>query len=142
MRIAESLKKVVFVTIRCFVFRNMRLETEIGVDFIVSLVMMHQREKVHWRKVNKMKEYLTKFLLSRYNGHWHAFDPERGSAFRSIQINGGQVEWIVGHCAKILGVEVSNIFAPNLTIIVWIDPGEVSYRCGPTNSPRRTLYKA
>lgn len=118
------------------------LEIEIGVDFIVSLIVTHQRTKVNRKKVHKMKTFLTKNLISRYNGHWYASDPDRGSAFRSIQINNGPFEWFVEHCAKIFCVEVSNIFPPNFDIILWIDPGEVSYRCGPAYSPRRTLYKA
>jgi hypothetical protein len=84
--------------------------------------------------VDRFGKHLTLVLYEQYSDHWFPRQPWRGSAFRSLSIN-GKLDLCVVKAAEASGVN-SRVLRSCLPaeLTVWIDPGQVSYRIGEDGS--------
>lgn len=78
-------------------------------------------------RIAKFTQLLTDALAARYASHWHKDMPHVGSGYRCLRSSHKGLDPVLRRA-----VEGSNVVVPsNLTsITVWIDPEEVSFRCG------------
>ncbi|KAG8310594.1 Protein btg1 [Homalodisca vitripennis] len=112
----------------------MLLEIKRAVNFLVRLLQgqhnAHNVKRLNEEQLTLFKDSLIRLLESRYQDHWYPDQPDRGSAYRCIQIN-RRMDPIVAQAIRATGCSVSSIrplFPHALTL--WIDPEEISYRFG------------
>jgi len=82
-------------------------------------------------RVNMLGEQMLEYLCMKFQDHWYPERPTKGSAYRSIRISKEKVDKILINAAIDVGLNLQEILEslPN-DLIIWIDPGEVSYRIG------------
>jgi protein Tob/BTG len=82
-------------------------------------------------------------IAERMQTCWYPETPLRGSARRSVTIFHGRLDAVLINAAtdaRIPKVQLLNAFPPSL--VVWIDPQDVSYRLGSDQAPISVLYQA
>jgi len=90
------------------------------------------------KKLSTFVTILTNLLFKRYEKNWHPEDPERGSGFRCIRINGQCRDPIIEECMRKAEISLPNgVMTEELTI--WVDPGVVSTRIGEDGSIGTTV---
>jgi hypothetical protein len=76
---------------------------------------------------------LTNLLKTRYEKNWYPENPDKGSGFRCIRVNGQCVDPTIVESLKLAKIEFTKeLFTTELT--VWVDPGVVSVRIGEDGS--------
>ena len=83
-------------------------------------------------KASAFKQALANELERRYDQHWHASDPVRGSGFRALRWDEECEERDDSLLAAAAAVDVDLSVLPALT--VWVDPDEVCARIGAHGS--------
>ena len=71
--------------------------------------------------------------MERFKDHWDPTNPNRGSAYRCIRINGCRLDPVVKEAAKVTGLTNISEYLPS-ELTLWIDPSDVSYRFGEDGS--------
>ena len=71
--------------------------------------------------------------MERYKDHWDPTNPNQGSAYRCIRINGCRLDPVVREAAKVTGLTNISEYLPS-QLTLWIDPSDVSYRFGEDGS--------
>lgn len=106
---------------------TMRIEISHALRFITY----HLYSKLPRRKVNMLAEELSKQLRLKYKDHWHVDRPSKGSGYRSLKFSLPKIDIILQSAAREVGLDEREIigYMP-ADLIIWIDPGEVSYRIG------------
>lgn len=109
----------------------MHTEVEYAVNFLVDTIKEKHisSEDIY----EKLKERLTTLLHKRYEGHWYADKPMKGSAYRCINISteDSSVDQVLRQAAEENGVDsktLLKIFDKGLAL--WVDPNDVSCRLG------------
>lgn len=116
----------------------MRIEIAHALRFIT----FHLYSKLPRRKVNMLAEELLKQLRLKYQNHWHVDQPSKGSGFRSLKFSLPKIDRILHNAAKEVGLDEREIIqCLPVNLMIWIDPGEVSYREGERGQIH-ILYKA
>ena len=82
--------------------------------------------------VRVFKKRLEELLLTRFENHWDTANPNKGSAYRCIRIN-GRLDPVIRDAAKVTGLSDISSYLP-AEFTMWIDPREVSYRFGEEGS--------
>ncbi|XP_054257332.1 protein Tob1-like [Macrosteles quadrilineatus] len=102
----------------------MHIEVQVAINFIISYLY----NKVPRRQVNIFGEELEKVLKEKFNGHWYPEKPFKGSAFRCLK-TGNLIDPVLEQAVRKSGVLFQDILE-NLPqeLMIWVDPGEVSYR--------------
>ncbi|ORY94777.1 hypothetical protein BCR43DRAFT_416205, partial [Syncephalastrum racemosum] len=105
----------------------MHMEITQAVDFLGRFV----QTKMPQDDLSSFKDDLSSELRERFENHWHAHEPMRGSGYRSISNFNGALDPILTKVACRCKVDPSLIH-DNLPrdFILWIDPYSVSYRVG------------
>lgn len=108
----------------------MRGEVQCGCEFI-SKLLTQRHLPVQFAK--PFKRRMEELLMERYKDHWDPSNPNQGSAYRCIRINGCRLDPVVKEAAKVTGLtNISEYLPTQLTL--WIDPNDVSYRFGEDGS--------
>lgn len=108
----------------------MRTEVQCGCEFISGLLTQRHLPVQFARPFRRRMEEL---LLERYRDHWDPSNPNRGSAYRCIRINGLRLDPVVKEAAKVTGLTNISEYLPS-QLTLWIDPSDVSYRFGEDGS--------
>ena len=108
----------------------MHTEIKNAATLIISLAQGLDEEKR-----DSLRDSLCSSMSHSYTDHWFPEKPNKGSAFRCIQINPHCTDVIIQNALQNCDLsfyEVSMLFKSVFTI--WVDPGEVSYRIGEDGS--------
>jgi len=107
-------------------------EIQLGVNFIVINFLVNKLPK---RKVSMFAKELTECLKLKFKGHWYPNYPDRGTAFRCLEIRDTAFDPVLVHAARVSGITLTDIRAqlPE-SFFLWVDPFEVSYRIGENGS--------
>lgn len=87
------------------------------------------------KELNKLHWNIVSLLIDRYRNHWNTYNPDQGSAFRSITIKHQCLDPIIEKAYVNSNLSVDKVklsFPKELTI--WIDPRNVCYRIGVKGS--------
>lgn len=89
---------------------------------------------------------LAEALASRYASHWHVDEPDRGSGFRCLESSPGRLDKVLGAALVAGGIKpgtaaMAAAVSTLEVLTLWIDPAEVSMRCGDDGGIT-TLYTA
>ena len=105
----------------------MHVEVSVALNF----VMTYLYNKLPRRRVDMFGEELERALKRKFEGHWYPDMPFKGSAFRCIRLTGELADPVMEQAAVGSGLDLEEIqeYLPE-DLVVWIDPGEVSYRIG------------
>ena len=79
---------------------------------------------------------LSSLLEARYLGHWHPNHPYLGNGYRAITAFNGQFDKSLVDAADQVGISAGLLQAalPS-NFVIWVDPMDVSYRCGDYGYP-------
>lgn len=105
----------------------MKVEIQVALNFVISYLY----NKLPRRRVNIFAGELEKGLRKKFDGHWYPQKPFKGSGYRCLRVSGQQLDPVIETAAAASGLnmdEIRNNMPDELSI--WIDPSEVSYRCG------------
>jgi protein Tob/BTG len=108
----------------------MKTEVQCGCEFISKLLTQRHLPIQFSRPFRRRMEEL---LMERYRNHWDPSNPNRGSAYRCIRINGCRLDPVVREAAKVTGLTNISEYLPS-QLTLWIDPADVSYRFGEDGS--------
>lgn len=108
----------------------MREEVQCGCEFIAKL-LIQRHLPVQFAK--PFKRRMEELLTERYKDHWDPSNPNQGSAYRCIRINGNRLDPVVKEAAKVTGLTNISEYLPS-QLTLWIDPSDVSYRFGEDGS--------
>ena len=114
----------------------MDAEISVAVDFI--LTFLHELPP---EKLEELAHELTEVLRQRYTGHWYPDRPSKGNGYRCINVNQSVLDPTLQQAVKqcqLSANSVSRNLPENLSL--WVDPHEVSYRCGD-RGPVDVLYR-
>ncbi len=93
---------------------------------------MLQQKKVPAQFTEIFRNKLEDLLLERFENHWDASNPNKGSAYRCIRIN-SKMDPIVEAASRVTGLPNFRKLLP-AEFTMWIDPDDVSYRFGEDGS--------
>lgn len=102
-------------------------EIQVAVKFIASCLY----GKLPRRRADLFAEELSSSIQHKFQGHWYADQPTKGSAFRCLHFTSKEVDPVFQKASEASGIafaEISNYIPSELS--VWVDPGEVSYQIG------------
>lgn len=107
-------------------------EIQLGVHFIVLNFLVNKLPK---RKVSQFAKELTECLKLKFKGHWYPKSPDRGTAFRCLEIRDSVFDPVIVQAARVSGISLEEIKAqlPD-SFFLWMDPYEVCYRIGDQGS--------
>lgn len=108
----------------------MKEEVQCGCDFLSNLLMTRHLPTQFTKPFKRRMEEL---LMERYKNHWDTSNPNKGSAYRCIRINGRRLDPVVKEAAKVTGLSNIAEYLPS-ELTLWIDPFDVSYRFGEDGS--------
>lgn len=108
----------------------MKTEVLCGCEFI-SKLLTQRHLPVQFAK--PFKRRMEELLMERYKDHWDPTNPNQGSAYRCIRINGCRLDPVVKEAAKVTGLTNISEYLPS-QLTLWIDPSDVSYRFGEDGS--------
>lgn len=113
----------------------MQLEVDIALNFLLSFLY----NKLPRRRVNQFGEELEKAIKIKFQDHWYAEQPSKGSAYRCLK-TASPIDPILEWASLEAGIQLTDI-KDNLPdeLSIWIDPGEVSYRLSE-RSPIKIIY--
>jgi hypothetical protein len=90
-------------------------------------------DKIPQTKLAAFISALTELLTARYEKNWYPENPNRGSGYRCIRVNGQSIDPTVLESLKRAQIKYSkDLIITELTI--WVDPGVVSVRIGEDGS--------
>ena len=108
---------------------TMKNEVHCACEFMSRML---QAKHLPVQFIKSFRSRLEEVLIERYKNHWDPENPQRGSAYRCIRIN-GRMDPIVKEAAKVTGLtDIGRYLPAELTL--WVDPNEVSYRFGEDGS--------
>ena len=115
----------------------MHFEVTIGLNFIRSYLY----DKLPRRRVNMFGEELEKQIKMKFLNHWHTDKTYKDSGYRCLKLTSDHIDPVFIKAAQDSGLELQEI-VKNLPqyFILWIDPGEISYRL-VEKGPVRILYE-
>ena len=93
----------------------------------------HGNKYISESKLASFITIMTDILFKRYEGHWHPGNPERGSGFRCIRLNGQQPDPLISECMRLADIALPKDFMTQ-ELTIWVDPGVVSVRIGEDGS--------
>ena len=108
----------------------MKEEVQCGCEFI-SKLLTQRHLPVQFAK--PFKRRMEELLMERFRDHWDPTNPNKGSAYRCIRINGVRLDPVVKEAAKVTGLSNISEYLPT-QLTLWIDPFDVSYRFGEDGS--------
>ena len=108
----------------------MKDEVQCGCDFLSSLLATRHLPTQFTKPFKRRMEEL---LMERFRDHWDPSNPNKGSAYRCIRINGRRLDPVVKEAAKVTGLSNIAEYLPS-ELTLWIDPNDVSYRFGEDGS--------
>merc|ERR1719326_2613669 len=79
----------------------------------------------------RLTETLRGSLLERFRGHWHVAEPDRGSAFRALDLTAESLDPLVASAVLASGVCMRSFLASLAgmrTAVLWCNPGVVKIR--------------
>ena len=116
---------------------SMHLEVTIGLNFILSYLY----NKLPRRRVNMFGEELEKQIKIKFLGHWYTDKIYKESGYRCLKLTSETIDGVFIKAAHDSGLELQEI-VKNLPqyFLLWIDPGEVSYRL-IDKGPVRILFE-
>ncbi|KAM3868811.1 protein BTG4 [Diretmus argenteus] len=78
---------------------------------------------------------LTSVLFENYKNHWDPSTPSKGQAYRCLRMNRMQLrDPVLEQACVRSAVRYGDLGLPR-ELTVWVDPGEVSCRCGEHSTP-------
>jgi len=107
---------------------TMESEVKQAAEFITKLVTSNQMKP---GVSSQFRQALALALYGRYKNHWFVNDPERGQAYRAVEISKGRhfYDSMLLLVAENIGISRSDLRLP-YDICIWVDPGEVAVRFG------------
>jgi len=103
------------------------LEVSIAVEFLCKYL-----EGLEDAQRDLFKTTVTLQLLAKYEKHWFAEQPDRGSAYRCLHTVSGKLDPLLHRAAQTCKVSLNSKLPENFCL--WIDPGQVSCRLGEYGS--------
>lgn len=80
------------------------------------------------------KASLSRLMMEKFHNHWDPSQPMRGNAYRSILVTQGFIDPVLLKAAAEAELNrVESRWFPS-DMVIWIDPGEVTYRFGESGS--------
>lgn len=112
-------------------------EIQVAVKFIVSCMY----GKLPRRRADLFAEELSAAIQTKFQGHWYADQPTKGSAYRCLHFTSKEVDPVFNKASESAGIAFSEIstYIPS-ELSVWVDPGEVSYQIGEKGT-QSVLYR-
>ncbi len=107
----------------------MKTEVQCACAFFCRML---QQKSLPLQFADVFRNKLEDLLLARFENHWDASNPNKGSAYRCIRIN-TKMDPIVEAAAKVTGLTNISKYLPQ-EFTMWVDPDEVSYRFGEDGS--------
>ncbi|KAI8585676.1 hypothetical protein BDZ88DRAFT_386852, partial [Geranomyces variabilis] len=79
---------------------------------------------------------LASSMTAKFTAHWDTARPAKGNGYRAISFSGGRLDPIVKTAARGVGIGEPDLLAvfPE-ELVVWVDPGSVTYRNGERGFP-------
>lgn len=112
-------------------------EIQVAVKFIASCLY----GKLPRRRADLFAEELSSAIQTKFQGHWYADQPAKGSGFRCLHFTSKEVDPVFHKAAEASGLAFTEISAHiPAELSVWVDPGEVSYQIGEKGTVS-ILYK-
>jgi len=107
---------------------SMETEVKQAAEFLTKLVTKPQTQPA---LISQLRSKLVLALCHRYKNHWFVDHPERGQAYRAVEISKGRqfYDSMLLVVAENLGFSKSDLRLP-YDICIWVDPGEVAVRFG------------
>ena len=119
----------------------MKTEIDHAVSFILD-TMRNKMPQTSDLQLQEMGTNLTQGLEKRYDNHWYADKPLKGSAFRciNISIDDHSVDLALRTAAAHIGITEQQLLAAfPKGLALWVDPGDVSGQMG--KGPIFPIYK-
>jgi protein Tob/BTG len=112
-------------------------EIQVAVKFIVSCMY----GKLPRRRADLFAEELSSAIQTKFQGHWYAEQPTKGSAYRCLHFTSKEVDPVFNKASESAGIPFAEIttYIPS-ELSVWVDPGEVSYQIGEKGT-QSVLYR-
>jgi protein Tob/BTG len=104
---------------------------------IVSLIVKSSNCKLSFNKLFKFEKNLKLILARRFKNHWFPNNPQKSAYIRTLRIN-DKIDPVFIEAAKESNIsthEINSIFW--CPILIFVDPGEVSYS---TNGKKIIVY--
>ncbi|CAG5117692.1 unnamed protein product [Candidula unifasciata] len=99
----------------------------------IALGTKNNSKKIPEPKLSAFVSALSDLLTARYEKMWFPEDPDRGSGYRCLRVNGQSIDPIIVKSLKQAKIRISkDLITTELTI--WVDPGVVSMRIGEDGS--------
>ncbi|XP_072022213.1 protein Tob2-like [Amphiura filiformis] len=97
----------------------------------INFILGHLYNKLPRRRVDIFAEELEKAMEMKFAGHWYPGYPNKGSGYRSLRVSQTLLDPAIAIAIHESGLNLDDIVS-NLPedLMVWVDPGEVSYRVG------------
>ncbi len=97
----------------------------------INFILGHLYNKLPRRRVDIFAEELEKAMEMKFAGHWYPGYPNKGSGYRSLRVSQTLLDPAIAIAIHESGLNLDDIVS-NLPedLMVWVDPGEVSYRAG------------
>lgn len=112
-------------------------EIQVAVKFIVSCMY----GKLPRRRADVFAEELSVAIQTKFQGHWYADQPTKGSAYRCLHFTSKEVDPVFQKASEASNIPFSEVstYIPS-ELSVWVDPGEVSYQIGEKGT-QSVLYR-
>ena len=106
----------------------MSLEIQSAANFITELIRISNQD-ISKNTLNRLNSHLVNELQHKFSHFWHPERPYAGSGLRCIRIN-DRLDNIIDLACKAVGLCPNAIYASlkNKSLILWIDPGQVSFK--------------
>lgn len=108
---------------------TMKEEVQCASEFFSRMLL---KRNLPAQFVKPFKKRLEELLVERFKNHWDPSNPNKGSAYRCIRIN-GKLDPVVREAAKVTGLSNISAYLPT-EFTMWVDPRDVSYRFGEDGS--------
>jgi hypothetical protein len=103
-------------------------EIQLGVHFLVLNFLVNKLPK---QRVASFAKELTECLKLKYKGHWYPKTPDRGTAFRCLEVRESVCDPLIYRAARAAGISIEQVRSrlPD-ALYLWMDPYTVCYRVG------------
>ncbi|KAL3897642.1 MAG: hypothetical protein SGCHY_003273 [Lobulomycetales sp.] len=105
----------------------MKEEVTAATDFLMQYLSKQPRAK-------DIRGWISGALTKRYKGHWNPEKAIQGNGYRALNFLNGSVDAILEQVSKKYKIKDIHMLFP-LELVLWVDPGEVSYRVGDFGYP-------
>ncbi|XP_078664823.1 maternal B9.10 protein-like [Branchiostoma floridae x Branchiostoma belcheri] len=106
------------------------MKDEIAAAVVYLTRLVRKSGNLNKDQVDRFADKLTAIMVERFKNHWYPDCPEKGQAYRCIRLQESEpVDTVLEMAAIEAGLRYQDLGLAN-SIIMWVDPMEVSCRFG------------